>query len=98
MARKHSDLKAYFKLLQTGFKYQKRHSDIKEFRRSVLCSIGWVKEVRDEHGNTFLDAESLSYTTCNESQFKAVYAKTVSYFIETLAINESILAELSSYQ
>jgi len=77
---------------------QTRHSDIGQFRRSVLCAIGFVHAHEAENGMRYYDARSLSYKMCTQEELEKVYKKTVTYFIETLAINQEILAKVMSYE
>ena len=90
--------KKYFSLLKTGFTSQLDYDDINDFRRHVLCEIGFVKVVESENGIRYYDARSLSEKECSDEVFEKVYNKTVSYFIENLAVSPQILSKVMSYE
>ena len=88
----------YFALIKTGFEVQKYWANIENFRRSVLCNIGFIGIIESKEGVKYWDARSLSYEKCTQKEMEEVYKKTVTYFIEKLAINQEILSKVMSYE
>lgn len=99
LSRNYRLLQKYFKLLNTVFENQDYWKSKDGFRAHTLLKIGHSTQYINPMEGKYIEVpKTISFDSCSEQEFREIYKKTLTYLMETYAMDDDLYNMLRLYE